>query len=115
LEKLLPGDVVLADRGFTIQESVGLYCAEIKLPPFTRGKKQLTKVEVDAARRLSRVRIHVERVIGTSRQKCMMLQSTLPISMLTCDGTEKLLYVVLYVSAVILLYHLIKYIYIYVH
>ena len=90
LEKLLPGDVILADRGFTIQESVGLYCAEIKLPPFTRGKKQLTKVEVDAARRLSRVRIHVERVIGMLRQKYMLLQSTLPISMLTCDDTEKL-------------------------
>ena len=64
LSKLIPGDVVLADRGFTIQESIGLYYAEAKLPPFTRGKKQLTKVEVDAARRLSRVRIHVERVIG---------------------------------------------------
>ena len=64
LQKLLPGDVVLADRGFTIQETAGLYCAEVKLPPFTRGNRQLSKVEVDAARRLSRVRIHVERVIG---------------------------------------------------
>ena len=35
LQKLLPGDVVLADRGFTIQETAGLYCAEVKLPPFT--------------------------------------------------------------------------------
>jgi len=32
---LLPGDVVLADRGFTIEESVGLLCAEVKHPPFT--------------------------------------------------------------------------------
>ncbi|XP_065889366.1 uncharacterized protein [Dysidea avara] len=90
LSKLLPGDVVLADRGFIIQESIGLYCAEVKLPPFTRGKKQLTKVEVDAARRLSRVRIHVERVIGMVRQKYTILQSTLPICMLTCDDTEQL-------------------------
>jgi len=90
LSKLLPGDVVLADRGFTIQESIGLYCAEVKLPPFTRGKKQLTKIEVDAARRLSRVRIHVERVIGMVRQKYTILQSTLPICMLTCDDTEQI-------------------------
>ena len=64
LQKLLPGDIVLVDRGFTIQEAAGLYCAEVKLPPFTRGKRQLSKIEVDAARRLSRVRIHVERIIG---------------------------------------------------
>ena len=37
-QNLLPGDSVLADRGFAIQESVGLYCAKLKVPPFTRGK-----------------------------------------------------------------------------
>jgi len=50
LEKLLPGDLILADRGFNIQDSAGLYCAEVKLPPFTRGKKQLSKAEIDVAR-----------------------------------------------------------------
>ena len=38
LDKLLLGDLVLADRGFTIQDSVGLHCAEVKTPPFTKGK-----------------------------------------------------------------------------
>lgn len=73
LSKLLSGDMILADRGFTIQESAGLYCAEVKLPPFTRGKKQLSQVEIDAARRLSRVRIHVERIIRLVRQKYTIL------------------------------------------
>ena len=45
-----------------------LYCAEVKIPPFTQGKKQLSKAEVDAARQLLHVRIHVERVIGLVRQ-----------------------------------------------
>ena len=31
-DKLLPGDTILADRGFDIQESVGLFCATIKIP-----------------------------------------------------------------------------------
>ena len=36
---LLPGDLlVLADQGFTIQEAAGLFCAEVKIPPFTKGK-----------------------------------------------------------------------------
>ena len=69
LSNLQPGDQVLADRGFTVQDSIGLYCAEIKVPPFTKGKKQLSRCEVDKARQLSRVRIHVERVIGVLRQK----------------------------------------------
>ena len=84
LNKLQPGDQVLADRGFN-QDSVGLYCAEIVIPPFTKGKKQLSKIEVDAARQLSRVRIHVERVIGLLKQKYTMLESTLPINMIMCD------------------------------
>ena len=35
LEHLLPGDVVLADRGFTIEESMSILCAKVKHPPFT--------------------------------------------------------------------------------
>ena len=42
-ENLLPDDVLLADRGFNIHTSVGLMCAEMKLPASTRGKKQLIK------------------------------------------------------------------------
>ena len=59
-------------------------------PPFTRGKPQLSKLEVDSSRQLSQVRIHVERVIGAVRQKYMILQSTLPISMVVCYGEDKL-------------------------
>ena len=47
--------MILADRGFTIQEAAGLFCAEVKIPPFTKGKKQLSKVEVDTARQLAQV------------------------------------------------------------
>ena len=35
LNNLLPGDFVLADRGFDIAESVGFYWAELKIPAFT--------------------------------------------------------------------------------
>jgi len=84
LQHLLPGDVVLADRGFTIEESVGLLCAVVKHPPFTRGKPQLSKLEVDTSRQLSQVQIHMERIIGAVRQN-MILHSTLPISMVRED------------------------------
>ena len=86
LNYLLPGDQVLADRGFTIQELIPMrHHAEVKVPPFTKGKKQLSRAEVDHSRALSRVRIHVERVIGLLRQKYTILESTLPINMIMCD------------------------------
>ena len=65
----MPGDVVLADRGFDIAESVGFYCAEVKIPAFTKGKKQLSGADVESTRRIASVRIYVERVIGLIRNK----------------------------------------------
>ena len=48
--------------------------------PFTTGKKQLEKVEVDWSRELSSVCIHVERIIGKLRQKYTILQGILQIT-----------------------------------
>ena len=79
LNKLTPGDVVLADRGFDISDSVGLMQATLHIPAFTKGKGQLSALEVHETRKIANVRIHVERVIGTVRQKYSILQSTLPI------------------------------------
>ena len=80
LEKLHPGDVILAGRGFDISDTVGLYCAQISTPAFTKGKKQLTGIEVEQTRRIANVRIHVERVIGNIRKKYSILSSTQPIT-----------------------------------
>ena len=82
LQNLLPGDYVLADRGFDIQDICALYCAEVKLPAFTRGKKQLSATDVENSRRIASVWIHVERVIGNLRNKYKILQSTLPLDYL---------------------------------
>ncbi|XP_061822735.1 uncharacterized protein [Nerophis lumbriciformis] len=85
LTKLLPGDLVLADRGFDIADSVGMCCAQVNIPSFTRGKSQLSPIDVETTRQIARVRIHVERVIGLVRNKYTMLQDKLPIDFLMCD------------------------------
>ena len=51
LQKLLPGDIVLADRGF--EDSCGLYCAPLRIPSFTKGKPQLSPVEIETARSIA--------------------------------------------------------------
>ena len=41
MKYLLPGDVLLADRGFDIGDSAALFGATVEIPAFTKGKKQL--------------------------------------------------------------------------
>lgn len=79
LNHLNPGDIVLADRGFDIADSVAMMGAKLHIPAFTRGKHQLSGEDVEKTRRIANVRIHVERVIGCLRQKYTILQSTLPV------------------------------------
>lgn len=47
LEHLLPGDMAMVDRGFTIAESVGLKQAKLVIPAFTKRKSQLNPVDVE--------------------------------------------------------------------
>lgn len=84
--KLLPGDLVLADRGFTIHEGIIFKRAELAIPAFTKGKDQLDPVDVEKTRGIANVRIHVERVIGLLRRKYTILSGILPISFLMCDS-----------------------------
>ena len=85
LDNMIPGDVILADRGFTVHEAAVVFCVEVKLSPFTKGKKQLSQCEVDRSRQLSHLRIHVERVIGVLKQKYSVLESVIPINFIMTD------------------------------
>lgn len=82
LELLKPGDVILADRGFNIEDDLKFYGAKLEIPAFTRGKKQLSVEEVERSKRLSRVRIHVERVIGLLKMKYKIIEGPLPLSLI---------------------------------
>ena len=90
LNYISPGDLVLADRGFDIQASVGSMMGEVKIPAFTRGKRQLSPVDLETTRKIAHVRIHVERVIGTVRQKYSILNGPLSLELLTCKEGESL-------------------------
>ena len=82
LNNLLPGDVIMADRGFEIEESATVYGATVKIPAFTKGKRQLDAIDVEQTRMIASVRIHVERVIGNVRNKFTILQDILPLDYL---------------------------------
>ncbi|XP_051803284.1 COMM domain-containing protein 2 isoform X2 [Acanthochromis polyacanthus] len=88
LEKILPGDLIPADRGFNIQTALACRMAHVKIPAFTRGKSQLAHVDLETTRKIAHVRIHVERVIGCVRQKYTILEGVLPIDFLMCKDSD---------------------------
>jgi len=89
LNKLVPGDMVMADRGFTIHESLVFKRAELAIPAFTKGKSQLDPIDVENTRGIANVRIHVERVIGLLRRKYSILEGTLTTDYLMSNQPDK--------------------------
>lgn len=85
--KILPQDVILADRGFLITDYARMYHAKVVIPAFTKGKSQLHPTEIEETRAIAHVRIHVERIIGAVRQKFRIITDPAPISLLSAaDG-----------------------------
>ena len=74
LNYLLPGDEVMADRGFTIGEDLCARRVKLNIPSFMKGRSQLSMKETIESRRIASVRIHVERAIA--RMKSYRLLNT---------------------------------------
>ena len=83
LKFLQHGDLILADSGFNIVETLATHGSILKIPHFTKGKSQMLGEEVDNSRKISNVIIHVERVIGRNR-KFRILQSTIIYQFCKC-------------------------------
>jgi hypothetical protein len=63
LDYLVPGDEVMADRGFTIGEEMCSRMVKLNIPAFMKGRAQLSEQETIDSRRIAAERIHVERAI----------------------------------------------------
>lgn len=74
LKQMVPGDLVLADKGFLIKELLpaGVH---INIPPFLTTP-QFTESQVLETQRIARARIHVERAIR--RIKCYNILQRIP-------------------------------------
>lgn len=71
----------MADCGFTVYKELAVLGVQVQTPAFTEGKAQLSRAEVETSRQMSRLRIHVERVIGRLK-KYRLLRTILPITAL---------------------------------
>ncbi|XP_052085183.1 uncharacterized protein LOC127722336 [Mytilus californianus] len=81
LNNLLPGDEVMADRGFTIKDFLFPRRVKLNIPELTRCKPQHSNEDVTTTRRIAHVRIHVERAIRKLKV-FNVLSGTVPVSSL---------------------------------
>ena len=65
LEKLdgMSGASVMANRGFTIKDSLKNIGIQLNLPPFMKGRRQRPTEDIQRGRSIASLRIHVERAI----------------------------------------------------
>ena len=63
LDLLEPGDQIMADRGFDIEDDLPTGVT-LNIPPFLNGHDQLTLEEEVLTRKIASSRIHVERAIA---------------------------------------------------
>ena len=79
IDLLGAGDVVMADKGFDIQDLLVPHRVILNIPPFLREKDQLSVEEEAETRRIASVRIHVERAIERVKNY-HILQGVVPLS-----------------------------------
>lgn len=85
LEKINREDLILADRGFPLDEAVACRGAKFEIPPFMKDRKQLSENET----RIANWRIHVERVIGSIRGRFKILKGPIKTSYLKTIDDKK--------------------------
>ena len=61
LDHIQPDDVVLADRGFLIEDLLKEKKAKLVIPPFLSGRRQFSLNETQLTKVIAKARIHVER------------------------------------------------------
>lgn len=90
LEKLEPGDEIMADKGFLIQDLLIPRGIRLNIPPFLQSNNQMPASDVFLTKKIARLRVHVERAIGRVKE-FRILQDSLPATM--WDSVNELIYV----------------------
>ena len=73
------GDVLMADKGFTIEDLLEPIGVKLNIPPFVGSQSQHTAAEVIATQEIASERIHVERAINKIKN-FQILNQVIPIS-----------------------------------
>ena len=64
LQMLEPGDEIMADKGFLIQDLLAPLGVRLNVPPLLQSKEQIPVNEVLVTKKIAQLRVHVKRAIG---------------------------------------------------
>ena len=81
LGEVLPGDAIMADKGFDIGSELSKLKLKLNIPPFLGSDTQFEESDVIKTQTIAQHRIHVERAIGKVR-RFAIFSSPLPVAML---------------------------------
>ncbi len=81
LEEVLPGDAIMADKGFDLESDLRKLDLKLNIPPFLGAFTQFEESDVIKTQTIAQHHIHVERAIGKVR-RFEIFSSPLPVAML---------------------------------
>ena len=85
----------MADRGFDIRHLLLPQGVQLHIPAFSGGRAQFDRYEVVDARRLSSLRVHVERAIGRAKLH-RLISNVMPLD--AAPLAEEIVHVCFYLS-----------------
>jgi hypothetical protein len=80
LDLLKDGDLVLADKGFTIKDLTDEINVKLNIPEFLKGRQKLTTEEEIQTKLTAKERIYVEHVVGRIKNY-RLLKKIIPLNM----------------------------------
>ncbi|XP_057299016.1 uncharacterized protein LOC130629707 [Hydractinia symbiolongicarpus] len=80
LEKINPGDNLMADKGFNISDLLVGRGSKLIIPPFLKDKIRFTRKNCNRTSNIAKARIHVERAIARIKD-FRILQGAIPVTM----------------------------------
>lgn len=90
LNNLAPGDTVLGNRGFKVEDVVALHGAKLTVPVMAKPIQHLPHGEITEGKKMFSLRANIDRALSNIKQKYPILQSTMPIKFLLIDQTVKM-------------------------
>ena len=67
IDKVEPGDSIMSDKGFNVQDIFANKDVKINLPTRLTGKNKFTPETISSDRKIASKRVHIERIIGNAK------------------------------------------------